>query len=265
MRVLFVGDVTGKPGRRMISGCLPGLRRSRDVDVIVANGENAAGGRGLTEGVAQEMFASGVDVITAGNHVWNNREAYELLDADPRILRPANYPPGVPGRGAAAITTAGGARIGVINLQGRVFMQELDDPFRTARDLASQLREELPTVVVDFHAEATSEKVAMGWHLDGRVSAVIGTHTHVQTADERVLPEGTAYITDVGMTGPRDGVIGMARAAVMERFLTQLPVRFEVAAGPVMLNAVLVTVDGDGRATAIERIQVVTEGEPRAD
>jgi metallophosphoesterase (TIGR00282 family) len=265
VRILFVGDVTGKPGRRLIAECLPALRRSRDLDVVIANGENAAGGRGLTAGVSKEMFAAGVDVITAGNHVWNNREAYELLDADPRILRPANYPPGVPGRGAAAITTAGGVRIGVINLQGRVFMQELDDPFRTARDLARELRAELPTVVVDFHAEATSEKVAMGWYLDGRVSAVIGTHTHVQTADERVLPDGTAYITDVGMTGPRDGIIGMARAAVMERFLMQLPVRFEVATGAVMLNAVLVTVAGDGRATAIERIQVVTGDEPRAD
>ncbi|MDI6773044.1 MAG: TIGR00282 family metallophosphoesterase [bacterium] len=265
MRILFVGDVTGKPGRRLIAEHLPALRRSRDLDVVIANGENAAGGRGLTAGVSKELFAAGVDVITAGNHVWNNREAYELLDADPRILRPANYPPGVPGRGAAVVTTARGARIGVINLQGRVFMQELDDPFRTARDLARKLRAELPTVVVDFHAEATSEKVAMGWYLDGHVSAVIGTHTHVQTADERVLPEGTAYITDVGMTGPRDGIIGMAREAVLERFLMQLPVRFEVATGPVMLNAVLVTASDDGRATAIERIQVVTGDEPRAD
>ncbi len=265
MNILFVGDVTGKPGRRLLAERLPALRRSRDLDVVIANAENAAGGRGLTAHVAEEMFAAGVDVITSGNHIWNNREAYDLLDADPRILRPANYPPGVPGRGAAVLATAGGATIGVINLQGRVFMAELDDPFRLARSLANELRAKVPAVVVDFHGEATSEKVAMGWHLDGFVSAVIGTHTHVQTADERVLPEGTAYITDVGMTGPRDGIIGMARSAVLERFMTQLPARFEVAAGPVMLNAVLVTVAADGRATAIERIQEVAGDGPRAD
>lgn len=256
MRVLFVGDITGKPGRRLIAECLPALRRSRDLDVVIANGENAAGGRGLTASVSEEMFAAGVDVITTGNHVWHNREAYELLDADPRILRPANYPPGVPGRGAAAITTAGGARIGLINLQGRVFMQELDDPFRIARDLARELRAELPTVVVDFHAEATSEKVAMAWHLDGRVSAVIGTHTHVQTADERVLPEGTAYITDVGMTGPLDSVIGVRTDIILQRFVTELPQQFEVGTGPVRLNAVLLESEG-GRAASIEALETV--------
>lgn len=259
MKILFIGDVTGKPGRKILADRLPGLRRSHGVDAVIANGENAAGGKGLTAGVAAELFAAGVDGLTGGNHIWQNREAYNLLDADPRVLRPANYPPGVPGRGAAVITAAGGARLGVLNLQGRVFMNHIDDPFRAGREQAEALRAQVPVVVVDVHAEATSEKVAMGWYLDGRVSAVIGTHTHVQTADERILPGGTAYITDVGMTGPRDGIIGMAREGILERFLTQLPVKFEVAPGAVQLNGVIVTVAGDGRATAIERVQIVTE------
>lgn len=238
---------------------LPALRRAYGVDAVIANGENAAGGAGLTAGVAAELFAAGVDAITGGNHIWQNREAYDLLDSDPRVLRPANYPPGVPGRGAAVITAAGGATMGVLNLQGRVFMMSIDDPFRVGREQAALLRKSAPVVVVDFHAEATSEKVAMGWYLDGAVSAVIGTHTHVQTADERILPGGTAYISDAGMTGPRDGIIGMAREAILERFLTQLPARFEVAPGPVQLNAVVLSVDADGRATAIERVQLFSE------
>lgn len=248
----------------MLADRLPGLRRYHGVDAVIANGENAAGGMGLTAKVAAEMFASGVDVLTGGNHIWQNREAYELLDADPRVLRPANYPSGVPGRGAAVITAAGGARIGVLNLQGRVFMSHIDDPFRAGRELAGVLRAQVPVVIVDIHAEATSEKIALGWYLDGRVSAVIGTHTHVQTSDERILPGGTAYITDVGMTGPRDGIIGMAREGILERFLTQLPVRFEVAPGPVQLNGVIVTVAEDGRASSIERLQMLTEDAARA-
>ncbi|MDR7545622.1 MAG: TIGR00282 family metallophosphoesterase [Armatimonadota bacterium] len=259
MRILFVGDVHGKPGRRIVAERLPALRRAYGVDAVIANGENAAGGAGLTAGVAAELFAAGVDAITGGNHIWQNREAYDLLDSDPRVLRPANYPPGVPGRGAAVITAAGGATMGVLNLQGRVFMMSIDDPFRVGREQAALLRKSAPVVVVDFHAEATSEKVAMGWYLDGAVSAVIGTHTHVQTADERILPGGTAYISDAGMTGPRDGIIGMAREAILERFLTQLPARFEVAPGPVQLNAVVLSVDADGRATAIERVQLFSE------
>jgi hypothetical protein len=259
VNILFVGDVTGKPGRRVLVDRLAALRRIHALDVVIANGENAAGGVGLTGGVAAELFAAGVDVLTGGNHIWQNREAYDLLDGDPRVLRPANYPAGVPGRGAAVITTPGGARLGVLNLQGRVFMSHIEDPFRVGREQAEMLRASVPVVVVDIHAEATSEKVALGWYLDGRVSAVIGTHTHVQTADERILPGGTAYITDVGMTGPRDGIIGMAREAILERFLTQLPARFEVAPGPVQLNAVIVSVDGDGRATSIERVRVTGE------
>lgn len=254
-----MGDVVGRPGRRALATRLAGLRRSHAADVVIANGENAAGGMGLTSEAAAELFAAGVDVLTGGNHVWHRREAYDLLDSEPRIVRPANFPPGVPGRGAAVVQTASGHKVGVLNLQGRVFMQEIDDPFRIGRQQAAVLRGVVPVVIVDMHAEATSEKVAMGWYLDGKVSAVIGTHTHVQTADERVLPEGTAYISDVGMTGPRDGVIGMARESILERFLTQLPARFQVAAGPAQVNAVVVDLDGDGRARSIERIALVDE------
>lgn len=259
MKVLFIGDVTGKPGRRLIAGRLAALRRAHALDVVIANGENAAGGMGITPDAAAELFAAGVDVLTGGNHIWHHREAYDLLDSDPRVLRPANYPPGAPGRGAAVMRTPGGVQVGVLNLEGRVFMQQLDDPFRIAREQAETLRASVPAVIVDFHAEATSEKVAMGWYLDGRVSAVVGTHTHVQTADERILPGGTAYISDAGMTGPRDGVIGMAREAILERFLTQLPSRFQVASGPVQLNGVLISIAGDGRAEHIERLQIVAE------
>jgi metallophosphoesterase (TIGR00282 family) len=211
---------------------------------------------GLTPQTAGELFAAGVDALTGGNHTWAKREAYGLLDSDPRVVRPANYPPGVPGQGSTVIRR-GGAALAVLNLQGRVFMEPLDDPFRVARAEVDRLRELTPFVLVDFHAEATSEKLALGYFLDGKVTAVVGTHTHVQTADERVLPGGTAYITDVGMTGPRDGVIGMDRDAILQRFLLQLPVRFEVASGAVQFNAVLVEADASGRATSIRRIHEV--------
>lgn len=259
MKVLFIGDITGKPGRRLVVNRVAALRRTHGVDVVIANGENAAGGLGITPDAATELLDAGVDLLTGGNHSWHHREAYDLLDSEPRILRPANYPPGVPGRGAAVVRSNAGVPVGVLNLQGRVFMPELDDPFRQAREQAESLRASVPTVIVDFHAEATSEKVAMGWYLDGFVTAVVGTHTHVQTADERILPQGTAYITDVGMTGPRDGIIGMAREAILERFLTQLPARFQVAPGPVQLSAVIIAADGDGRARSIERLLIVEE------
>ncbi|HEY3247659.1 MAG TPA: TIGR00282 family metallophosphoesterase [bacterium] len=259
MRILVVGDIHGKPGRRILRAVVPRLRKAHGAAIVIANGENAAGGAGITRDVIAEILDSGVDAVTGGNHTWHNREAYEVLDAEPRLLRPANYPAGAPGRGAAVIE-ANGARVGVLNLQGRIFMQSLDDPFQIARVEAERLRAETPVVIVDFHAEATSEKIALGWYLDGRVSAVIGTHTHVQTADERVLPEGTAYISDVGMTGPRDGVIGMEREGIIERFLTQLPVRFTVAAGVAQLNAVALDVDeATGRARGITRIQEFEE------
>ncbi|OLD38048.1 MAG: metallophosphoesterase [Armatimonadetes bacterium 13_1_40CM_3_65_7] len=249
MRILFVGDIHGKPGRRILRDRLPRLRQAHDVGLVIVNGENSAGGAGINAETAQELFAAGADAITGGNHTWQLREAYELLDSDPRLLRPLNYPPGAPGRGATVVS---------------VFMQQLDDPFRAAREECERLRKRAPVIVVDMHAEATSEKIALGWYLDGRCSAVIGTHTHVQTADERVLPQGTAYITDVGMTGPRDGVIGMDREGILERFLTQMPVRFEVASGPAQLNAVIVDVDeSTGRARSITRVRELEE--PDAD
>lgn len=259
MRILVVGDICGRPGRRFLAASLPRLRREHEADLIVANGENAAGGVGITADSAEEILAAGVDVITGGNHSWHSREAYALLDSHPRMLRPANYPAGAPGRGALTVESRGGV-VGVINLQGRVFMGEIDDPFRAADGLIDDLRQRTQFILVDFHAEVTSEKVAMGWYLDGRVSAVVGTHTHVQTADERILPGGTAYITDLGMTGPRDGIIGMDRGPILERFLTGLPVRFVVAKGPVQLNGVALEVDEDGHARRIERIQLFHEG-----
>jgi metallophosphoesterase (TIGR00282 family) len=256
VRILFVGDVHGRPGRRAVARRVPALRRELGVDFVVANAENSAGGVGLTPQTASELFEAGVDALTGGNHTWAKREAYTLLESDPRLVRPANYPPGVPGQGSTVVRR-GGLSLAVLNLQGRIFMDPLEDPFRVARAEAERLRQLTPFVLVDFHAEATSEKVAMGYYLDGRVTAVVGTHTHVQTADERVLPGGTAYITDVGMTGPRDGVIGVDREAILQRFLTQLPVRFEVASGPVQLSAVLVEADAQGRATSIRRIYEV--------
>ncbi len=260
MRILVVGDIHGKPGRDILRTLLPRLRREHDVAFVIANGENAAGGAGISPDVVAEIFAAGVDVITGGNHTWHNRDAYELLDAEPRVLRPHNYPAGVPGRGATVAQTSTGQPVGVLNLQGRVFMAPLEDPFRAGRAEADRLRAQTPIIIVDFHAEATSEKIALGWHLDGRVSALIGTHTHVQTADERVLPGGTAYLTDVGMTGPRDGVIGMAKEGILERFLTQLPVRFQVAKGPAQLSAAVIDVDeATGRARGIARIQHVQD------
>lgn len=263
MFLLVVGDVHGRPGRRILKERLPRLRARYDARFIIANGENAAGGAGLSREVADEILGAGVDVITGGNHIWQHRDAYELLDAETRIIRPLNYPPGVPGRGTTVATSKDGVPVAVLNLQGRVFMPEVDDPFRTVRAEIEGVRERARVIVLDFHAEATSEKVAMGWYLDGKISALIGTHTHVQTADERILPQGTAYISDVGMTGPRDGVIGMDRERILERFLTALPVRFEVASGPAQLNAVVVDIDEDtGKARRIERI---LEVDGRAD
>lgn len=258
MRILVVGDIHGKPGRRILRERLPRLRREHGAAFVIANGENAAAGAGITPEVADEIFAAGVDVITGGNHTWHNRAAYGLLEENARVLRPLNYPPGTPGHGSTVVAARDGPQVGVINLQGRVFMQEIDDPFRAARGEAERLRAATPIIIVDFHAEATSEKIALGWYLDGRISALVGTHTHVQTADARVLPQGTAFVTDVGMTGPRDGVIGMDREAVLERFLTQLPTRFEVAKGPAQLSAVAIDVDeATGRARSIDRVHEV--------
>jgi metallophosphoesterase (TIGR00282 family) len=233
-----------------------------EIGFTIANGENAAGGLGITPAVADELLEAGADALTTGNHVWHHKAFVEYAGAEFRVIRPANYPPRTPGRGAHVYETPHSGRIGLLSLAGRVFMEPLDCPFRAADREIEALRGKTDMIVVDIHAEATSEKVALGWYLDGRVAAAIGTHTHVQTADERVLPKGTAYITDAGMTGPRDSVIGIKQNRIIERFLTGMPTRFEVAAGPVVLNAVVVAIDDEtGRARSIERVMEVIEAE----
>jgi hypothetical protein len=256
MRILFVGDVVGAPGRRIVRQRLKGLKRGIGADLTIVNGENVAGGAGLTTATAEELFAAGADVITTGNHVFDKREVLGLLEREPRLLRPANYPEGSPGAGVVVVPVAG-TSVAVLNLMGRVFMPLLDDPFRAADRILDEIRGFARVVVVDFHAEATSEKMAFAWSLDGRVSAVLGTHTHVATADARVLPGGTAFITDVGMTGPFDSVIGVKKEQAIERFRTSRSIPYETAEGDVRLAAVRVDVDpASGRALAIERIEL---------
>ncbi len=253
----MVGDVVGKPGREAAATHVPRLRSAHRADFVIINGENSAGGLGITRDIAESFLERAkVDVITLGNHAWAKREVFGYLSEELRILRPANYPPGVPGRGMGIFQTPLGP-VAVIVLQGRTFMDAVDDPFRAADDLLEQCARVTKTIFVEFHGEATSEKQAFGWFVDGRASAVIGTHTHVQTADERILPGGTAYLTDVGMTGPYNSVIGMKRDIVIPRFMTQIPSKFEVAEGPAALNAVLIEIDSSsGRAQTIQRIQV---------
>jgi metallophosphoesterase (TIGR00282 family) len=257
MRILFIGDVVGDVGRRIVADRLPALRASQAPSLVIANVENVAGGAGVTPATLAKVLAAGVDVATSGNHVFARREALTAMDDMPALVRPLNYPPGAPGRGWLVATTAAGAKVAVLNAAGRVFMDMLDCPFRTLDAALADVTAETRFVVVDFHAEATSEKEAMAHYLDGRVSAVIGTHTHVQTADERVLPGGTAYITDVGMTGPAGGIIGTEARAVLKRFITRLPARFTPAKGEGLLSAVLVDLDDEtGKARGIERIFV---------
>jgi metallophosphoesterase (TIGR00282 family) len=253
LRILFFGDVVGKVGRDIVLERLGSLRKQWDIDVVVVNGENAAGGVGITAQICREFFAAGVDVITLGNHAWDKREIATYIDEEPRLIRPLNFPPGTPGFGYAVVRRGGRPIMAVVQVHGRVFTPLLlEDPFRGVEEVVQQLRAITPVILVDVHAEATSEKVAMGWFLDGKVSAVIGTHTHVQTADAVILPGGTAYLTDVGMCGPWQSVIGMETQLVLERFLTQMPVRLEVARGPAILSAAIVEVDPEtGRATAI--------------
>ncbi len=257
MKLLFVGDVVGGVGRRTLAALLPALRERHDPDFIVVNGENAAGGVGITEKTAVDIFKAGAHAITLGNHAYRHTEVYAYLDREERIVRPANYPMGSPGRGVTVVES-GDLALGVVNLSGTVFLDAARSPFAEADAALASLRGRATHVLVDMHAEATSEKVAMGWHLDGRVSACLGTHTHIPTADARVLPGGTAYCTDVGMTGPRGGVIGVRREQSLERFLTMTNVRYEVADEDPWLNAVLVEVGSDGRATDI--IQILEPG-----
>jgi 2',3'-cyclic-nucleotide 2'-phosphodiesterase len=252
-RILFVADIVGRPGREALRALLPELKRELEPHLTVVNGENAAGGFGITAKIADELRRTGADVVTTGNHVWDQKQFVQELPELERVLRPDNYPPGAPGTGLAVLE-ADGERVLVMNLMGRLFLQDIDDPFRAA-DAVLAAHPDIRISLCDMHAEATSEKVAMGWYLDGRVSAVVGTHTHVPTADARVLPGGTAYVTDVGMVGPRDSVIGVQKEAALRRFLTGMPHRFETATGVVTFNSVLVTISRrSGRATAIQRI-----------
>ena len=254
MKILFVGDVYGRPGKMVASRFIPRIISDKNIDFCIANGENAAGGFGLTESSAHKLFSYGIDVITSGNHIWDLKETKKLLSESNNILRPANYPHNVPGKGYILIKK-GGLTLGVLNLIGRIFMQPVDCPFSIADDIVNSLSKDTNTIIVDIHAEASSEKMALGWYLDGRVSAVIGTHTHVMTADERIFPQGTAYITDVGMTGPHDSIIGVKIEQSLERIMTQLPVRFSPADEGLKFSAVLIEInDSTGRALSIERI-----------
>lgn len=255
MNLLFLGDIVGQPGRRAVRELLPRLRAEHAVSVVVANGENSAGGSGITPKTAEEIFAAGVDVITSGDHLWDQKEVTGLLESEPRFLRPLNYPPGTPGQGGRVFRLDGQPPFAVVNVQGRVFMAALEDPFRLLQSEIPRLRGETPVILVDVHAEATSEKIALARMLDGQVSAVIGTHTHVQTADEQIFPGGTAFLCDAGFTGPHDSVLGREIEPVLRRFLTQMPQRFEVARGRVLLQGALIEVDEQtGRARRIRRI-----------
>jgi metallophosphoesterase (TIGR00282 family) len=265
LKVLFLGDVIGKPGRHAVEKNLDQLVSRFKADMVLANGENSAGGIGISVKTAKNLLGSGIDVLTTGNHVFKKREIYDLLDKEERLLKPANYPPDTPGRGynIYQIEKLGNLKVAVINLCGRVFVENLDCPFRTVNRILEYVSEETPVIIVDMHAEVTSEKVAMGWYLNGRVSAVIGTHTHIQTADERILPgDGTAYITDVGMVGPRESVIGVKKENIIERFITGMPQKFSVARDDVWINGAIIDIDEkSGRAKSIKRINQKADGE----
>src|SRR3954462_4850887 len=255
IRLLFIGDIVGRPGRELVRQGLPAIVDHHQIDLVVANAENSAAGFGITREIGDQLLDWGVDVMTSGNHIWDKKEALDYIGAEPRLLRPINYPAGVPGNGSYLARSRHGASVGVINAMGRVFMLNIDDPFTRVLQEVEALRQRTRVIFVDFHAEATSEKIAMGWHLDGKVTAVVGTHTHVQTADDRILPKGTAYLTDVGMTGPHDSGIGVEIEPALNRFRTALPQKFETATGNPRLNAVIVEADAEtGRAVEIERV-----------
>jgi metallophosphoesterase (TIGR00282 family) len=257
VKILFIGDIFGKPGREIAQRAIPPLVALHGIDLVIANVENSAAGFGVTGDIAETILRYGVDVMTSGNHIWDKKEVLEYIPRQPRLLRPANFPPGVPGRGSWVGQTRTGEPVAVINVMGRIFMSPLDDPFAIVLKEIEAVRRKARVIIVDFHAEATSEKVAMGWHLDGRATAIFGTHTHVQTADERLLPKGTAYLTDVGMTGPYDSIIGVTVEAALGRFVNGMPAKFEAATGPARLNAIVITADpASGRALGIERLNL---------
>jgi metallophosphoesterase (TIGR00282 family) len=258
VKVLFIGDIFGEPGRRTVARAVPKLVAQRQIDIVIGNGENAAGGFGITPELAEELFDLGLAVITTGNHAWDKKEILDYFPREPRLLRPANYPSGVPGQGSVVVESAGGEQLGVLQLMGRAYMPTLDCPFQVAKRELAALKKRTTAVIVDMHAEATSEKMAMGHYLDGEVVAVVGTHTHVQTADDQILPKGTAYLTDIGMTGPLHSVIGVKKELAIEKFLTGMPRRFEVASGPSVFCAVLLELDARlGKALSIERIRII--------
>jgi metallophosphoesterase (TIGR00282 family) len=256
IRLLFIGDIVGKPGRDCVRVGLAAIVEYHQIDFVIANAENAAGGFGITREIGEQLLDLGVDVMTSGNHIWDKKEALDYIGIEPRLLRPANFPGGAaPGNGSYVARSRDGRNVGVVNVMGRVFMTPLDDPFAVVLREIDKLRERTRVIFVDFHAEATSEKVAMGWHLDGKVTAVVGTHTHVQTADERLLPKGTAYLTDAGMTGPHDSIIGVEVAPALARFTSAMPQKFDTATANPRLNGVIVEADEQtGRATEIERL-----------
>jgi 2',3'-cyclic-nucleotide 2'-phosphodiesterase len=264
MRILFIGDIVGSPGRKIVRDRLADLVEHQHIDLVIANGENSASGFGITPRIAEELFQDGIEVLTGGNHSWDRKEIFDYIPNEPRLLRPANFPEGNPGSGLHIGIAKNGVKFAVLNLQGRIFLTPNDDPFKKADMELAKLPADIAFVLVDIHAETTSEKIGFGWYLDGRVTAVVGTHTHVATADERVLPGGTAYITDVGMTGPHEGIIGMERAAIIKKFIDGLPTRFEVASGDVQMNAVLIETDDSGprnqagrlRAQSIARLRL---------
>ncbi len=260
MNIIFLGDIIGKRGRKIVKNLLPRLKSEYDVEFVVANGENGAGGFGLTRETARELLKSGVDVITSGNHIWDKKDIFEELEENPKILRPLNYPEGVPGKGYTVLKTETGKDVCVINLQGRIFMPPIDCPFKAVEKVVNTIGEDIKTILVDFHAEATSEKMAMGKFLDGKVSAIVGTHTHVQTADEKILPGGTGYISDLGMTGPHDSVIGMEYEKSLKRILFQIPLKLSVAKGDLRLNGVFLKIDEkSGKCEKIERLNIIYE------
>lgn len=258
MKVLYVGDIMGEPGRRAVARIVPRLVSQRKIDVVIGNGENAAGGFGITPELAEELFAVGLSAITTGNHAWDKKEILDYFPRERRLLRPANYPEGVPGQGSVVVQAKSGEELAILQLMGRAYMPTLDCPFQVAKREMARLRKHVAAVLVDIHAEATSEKMAIGHYLDGEATAVVGTHTHVQTADEQILPRGTAYLTDIGMTGPLHGVIGVKKELAIEKFLTGMPRRFEVAAGPTVFCAVLIELDARiGKALSIERVRIL--------
>lgn len=261
MKILFIGDIYGSPGRSMLEEYLPTLKQKYKPNVIIVNGENSAGGRGITEEIYKQFLSLGVHAITMGNHTWDQKDIFEFIDEADYLVRPANYPAGNPGAGMIFINL-NGTELAVINLQGRTFLPPIEDPFKTIDELITKAKKRTNLIFLDFHAEATSEKLAMGWYVDGRISAMVGTHTHVQTADERIFPKGTGYITDVGMTGPYDGIIGVDREIIIKRFITNLPARFKVAKGAKQLNGILFKINKEtGKSVAVERI-MINDGQP---